>query len=43
MLERVKADDWPIIRAKAIAAIELYRVEDEIRFTARVVLASGKA
>lgn len=42
MLERVKADDWPVIRAEAIAAIERYRVGDEIRFTARVVLASGK-
>jgi ubiquinone/menaquinone biosynthesis C-methylase UbiE len=43
MLERVKSEDWPAIRAEAIAAIERYRVGDEIRFTADVILASGKA
>ncbi len=43
MLERVPADQWPVIRAEAKAAIERYRVGDEIRFGADVVLASGKA
>jgi len=43
MLERVPAEEWPVIRAKAKAAIERYRVGDEIRFGADVVLASGKA
>ncbi len=43
MLERVPADDWPSIRAEAKAAIERYRVGDEVRFSADVVLASGRA
>jgi len=43
MLERVPAEEWPAIRAEARAAIEQYRVGDEIRFGADVVLASGKA
>jgi len=43
MLERVLAETWPAIRAEAKAAIERYRVGDEIRFGADVVLASGKA
>ena len=43
MLERVPAKEWPAIRAEAKAAIEGYRVGDEIRFGADVVLASGKA
>jgi len=43
MLERVPADQWPVIRAEAKAAIERYRVGDEIRFGADIVLASGKA
>jgi SAM-dependent methyltransferase len=43
MLERVPAEQWPVIRAEAKAAIERYRVTDEIRFGADVVLASGKA
>jgi len=43
MLERVPAGEWPAIRAEAKAAIERYRVGDEIRFGADVVLASGKA
>jgi SAM-dependent methyltransferase len=43
MLERVSEEDWPGIRAEAVAAIEKYRVGDEIRFGADVVLASGKA
>ncbi|MGO9865546.1 MAG: class I SAM-dependent methyltransferase [Terriglobales bacterium] len=43
MLERVRAEDWSAIRAEAKAAIERYRVGDEIRFGADVVLASGKA
>jgi ubiquinone/menaquinone biosynthesis C-methylase UbiE len=43
MLERVPAEEWPVIRAEAKAAIERYLVGDEIRFGADVVLASGKA
>lgn len=43
MLERVPAEEWPAIRTEAKAAIERYRVGDEIRFGADVVLASGKA
>ncbi|MGB7149171.1 MAG: methyltransferase domain-containing protein [Terriglobales bacterium] len=43
MLERVAAEDWPAIRAEASAAIERYRVGDEIRFGADVIFASGKA
>lgn len=43
MLERVKAEDWPVIRADAIAAIERYRVGDEIRFGVDIVFASGQA
>jgi ubiquinone/menaquinone biosynthesis C-methylase UbiE len=43
MLERVPAEQWPAIRAEAKAAIERYRVGDEIRFGANVVLASGRA
>ena len=43
MLERVPEEAWPAIRAEAKAAIEQYRVGDEIRFGADVVLASGKA
>jgi ubiquinone/menaquinone biosynthesis C-methylase UbiE len=43
MLERVRAEQWPAIRAEAKAAIERYRLGDEIRFGADVVLASGKA
>jgi ubiquinone/menaquinone biosynthesis C-methylase UbiE len=43
MLERVRVEEWPAIRAEAKAAIERYRVGDQIRFGADVVLASGKA
>ena len=43
MLERVPQEMWPAIRSEAKAAIERYRVEDEIRFGADIVLASGKA
>ena len=43
MLDRVQVEEWPVIRAEAKAAIERYRVGDEIRFGADVVLASGKA
>jgi SAM-dependent methyltransferase len=43
MLDRVPEDEWPAIRAEATAAIERYRVGDEIRFGADVILASGKA
>lgn len=43
MLERVPSEVWPAIRAEAKAAMERYRVDDEVRFGASVVLASGKA
>jgi SAM-dependent methyltransferase len=43
MLERVPEEMWPAVRAEAKAAIERYRVGDEIRFGADVVLASGRA
>ena len=43
MLERVPEEKWPAIRAEAIAAIERYRVGNEIRFGADVVFAQGKA
>jgi ubiquinone/menaquinone biosynthesis C-methylase UbiE len=43
MLERVPEEMWPAIRAEAKAAIERYRVGDEILFGADVVLASGRA
>jgi SAM-dependent methyltransferase len=43
MLEQVPADEWPAIRAEAKAAIERYRVGDEIRFGAEVVMASARA
>ena len=43
MLERVPAGQWTVIRAEAKAAIERYRVGDEIRFGADIVLASGIA
>jgi ubiquinone/menaquinone biosynthesis C-methylase UbiE len=43
MLDRLRVEEWPVIRAEAKAAIERYRVGDEIRFGADVVLASGKA
>jgi len=43
MLERVPTEQWPAIRAEAKAAIERYRVGDEVRFGAEVVFVSGKA
>jgi len=43
MLDRVPAEKWPDVRAESYAAIEQYRVGDEIRFGAVVILASGKA
>jgi len=43
MLERVREEQWPAILAEAHAAIDQYRVGDEIRFGARVILASGRA
>jgi hypothetical protein len=43
LLERVRTEDWPAVRAEAKAAIDRYRVGNEIRFGADVVLASGKA
>ena len=43
MLDRVPAEKWPADRAEIYAAINRYRVGDEIRFGAVVVLAAGKA
>ncbi|MFY9559575.1 MAG: methyltransferase domain-containing protein [Terriglobales bacterium] len=43
MLDRVPAEKWPGIQAEVRAAINQYRVGDEIRFGANIVLASGKA
>jgi SAM-dependent methyltransferase len=43
MLDRVPVENWPAIRDEVYAAINQYRVGDEIRFGAVVVLASGKA
>lgn len=43
MLERVQEEQWPGILAEAHAAIDRYRVGEEIRFGAQVVLASGRA
>jgi len=43
MMERIAEEAWPAIRAEAKAAIEHYRVGNEIRFGADVVLASGTA
>jgi SAM-dependent methyltransferase len=43
MLERVSEEMWPAIRSEAMACMEQYRSGDEIRFTADVILASGRA
>ena len=43
MLERVREQMWPAIRAEAKAAIERYRVGDQIAFGVDIVLASGRA
>lgn len=43
MLERVSEEMWPAIRSEAVLAMEPYRSGDEIRFTADVVFASGRA
>jgi len=43
MLARAPEEKWPAILADARAAIEQYRVGNEIRFGAKVVMASGKA
>jgi ubiquinone/menaquinone biosynthesis C-methylase UbiE len=43
MLDRVQESRWPSIRTQVHAAIDRYRVGDEIQFGAVVVLASGKA
>lgn len=42
-IERVAEKEWPAIRVEAAAAMEKYRVGDEIRFGADLVLAAGKA
>jgi ubiquinone/menaquinone biosynthesis C-methylase UbiE len=41
LLERVPAEKWPAVRAESYAAIDRYRVGDEIRFGAVVILAAG--
>lgn len=43
MLERVPPGKWPAILPKIHAAINQYRVDNEIQFKARVILASGRA
>ena len=43
MIERVPEEDWPAIRTEACREIDKYKVGDEIRFGADVVLASGIA
>ena len=43
MLDRVPEESWPAIRTEAIAAMEQYRVGDEIRFGAEIIFASGRA
>jgi SAM-dependent methyltransferase len=43
MLERIPEEEWPAIRAEGIAAIERYRVGNEIRFGADVVFVQGTA
>ncbi len=43
MLELVPEEQWPAIRAEAKAAIERYRVGNEIRFVANSLFVSGKA
>ena len=43
MLDRVPEAMWPWIRAEAREAIERYRVGNEIRFGAEIVMASGRA
>lgn len=43
MLDRVPDEMWPAIRTEAKAAIERYRVGDEIRFGADVIFVSGRA
>lgn len=43
LVERVPQEKWPAILAEVHAAIDQYRVGDEIRFGATVVLASGRA
>jgi len=42
LLERIPEEKWPTILADAHVAINEYRVGDEIRFGARVILASGR-
>jgi hypothetical protein len=41
MLQRVRDEDWPALNERVLAAIRQYQVEDEIRFGATIVLASG--
>jgi ubiquinone/menaquinone biosynthesis C-methylase UbiE len=43
MLDRVPAEKWPDVRPESYAAIDRYRVRDEIHFGAVVILASGRA
>ncbi len=42
MLERVPPGKWSAVRAEAVVAMERFRVGDEIRFGADIILASGK-
>jgi ubiquinone/menaquinone biosynthesis C-methylase UbiE len=43
MIDRVPEESWPAIRTEAYREMEKYKVGDEIRFGADVVMASGKA
>jgi ubiquinone/menaquinone biosynthesis C-methylase UbiE len=43
MIDRVPEENWPAIRREAYREIDKYKVGDEIRFGADVVMASGKA
>jgi len=42
MLDRVPPESWPAVRSEIYAAINQYRVGDEIRFGAVVVAGSGE-
>lgn len=42
MLERVRKEQWPIIDAEAIQAMEKFEKDGVIQFTASVVFASGR-
>jgi SAM-dependent methyltransferase len=42
LFQRVPAEQWPAVHAEVLDTIRKYQVGDAIRFTATVVLASGK-